>query len=151
MPEEDAMYTAEEGAGAFRNGERIGVSSTDRLERCSMSFDSGIRRSPELTIPALKELGARVFNVRMFGASTVLLTYLAEGRLDFAVEFADQPWDFAAGACLVHEAGGTITAPDGTTLGVSSRSYIASNGHIHDTVLRILAAIDVIGPHGKEH
>lgn len=149
MPEVDALYTAEVGAGAFLNGSRISVSATDELARCSMSFDSGIKRSPARTLAALAKLGPRVFNIRMFGASTVLLTYLARGSIDFAVEFADQPWDSAAGICLVREAGGTITEPDGAPLGPDSRSYLASNGRIHREVADILATIDS-APQGGE-
>ncbi|MBD3316891.1 MAG: inositol monophosphatase [Chitinivibrionales bacterium] len=142
MPETDCMYAAERGAGAFRNGRRIHVSSTKELARCSMSFDSGIRRAPRRTLDALARLAPRVFNIRMFGASTVLLTYLAEGRIDFAVEFDDQPWDFAAGVCMIREAGGVVTTPTGETPAMDSCGYIASNGHVHDQIAAILAGGD---------
>ncbi len=130
MPLEDQLYRAERGAGAYRGDTRIEVSRVDTIDRCSLCFDSSIRYDPDRITATLRRVGTRVFNLRMFGSSVRTLTYLAEGRVDAAVEFDDRPWDFAAGMALLQEAGGRVNALDGGRLSLEKRGYVASNGLI---------------------
>ena len=116
LPETDEMYRASKGRGAFCNDKAIHVSEKSKLSNCTLSYDSGMRRETDRKVAALHKLSTAAYNMRMFGASSVLLAYLADGRLDIAVEFDDKPWDFAAGACLVREAGGKFTAIDGSEM-----------------------------------
>ena len=110
MPKDDELYVSEKGSGAYKNGNRIRVSKTDNLKECSLSFDSSLRYQPDIMLKVLGELAMESFNVRMLGSSVRVLSYVAEGNLDYSVEFFDQPWDFAGGVCLIEEAGGKITA-----------------------------------------
>ncbi|MBD3241596.1 MAG: inositol monophosphatase, partial [Chitinivibrionales bacterium] len=139
MPLENELYRAEMGAGAFRNDTRIHVSGTDTIARCSLCFDSSIRYDPDRITAVLRRVGTRVFNLRMFGSSVRALTYLAEGRVDAAVEFDDRPWDFAAGMALLGEAGGQVHALDGGPLSLDKRGYVASNGLIHKELQAIVS------------
>ncbi len=141
MPIENALYVSEKGSGAFKNGKRIHVSDRDAIKECTLSYDSFIRGDPVLKPTVLGELGKKVFNVRMFGASTTLLTFLAEGRVDIAVEFDDKPWDLAAGASLIIEAGGAFTDFDGSPTTYRNERYIASNGLVHDEVCGIVKSL----------
>ena len=138
MPEDDTMYTSEKGSGAFKNGTPITVSDRKDIGTCTLSFDSSIRYNPDLKPKVLTALGKKVFNVRMFGASTTLLTLLAEGKIDISVEFNDKPWDFAAGASLILEAGGKFTDFRGKPATYKTKGYIASNGLVHDEVCNVL-------------
>lgn len=138
MPESDLIYTSELGSGAFKNDLPISVSDRSDITTCTMSFDSSIRYDPVLKPKVLTALGNKVFNVRMFGASTALLTLLAEGKIDISVEFDDKPWDFAAGASLITEAGGAFTDFKGHPATYKTKGYIASNGLVHNEVCDIV-------------
>ena len=74
----------------------------------------------------------------MFGSSARVLTYVAEGKLDFAVEFHDRPWDFAGGVCIIEEAGGKLTTLKAEPITHKSTGYIASNTIIHQEIERIV-------------
>ena len=138
MPAEHAVYAAEKGGGAFRNGARLAVSPVATLDRCSIGYDSTLRTEPDTVLGALRDLGGRVFNVRMFGSSVRNLTWLAAGKIDAIVEFDDKPWDFAGGVCLVREAGGAMTSLDNRELSIRGRGYVATNGAVHDELMRVL-------------
>ncbi len=141
MPEFSDLYTAELGQGAFKNGTQIFVSDRAEISLCTLSFDSSIRYNPILKPKVLEALGKKVFNVRMFGASTALLTLLAEGKIDISVEFDDKPWDFAAGASLLLEAGGEITDFAGNPATYKTKGYVASNGLVHEEVCETIQPI----------
>ena len=141
MPLDNALYVAEKGSGAFKNEERIHVSDRAEIGTCTLSYDSSIRYNPVLKPKVLAGLGKKVFNVRMFGASTTILTFLAEGKVDIAVEFDDKPWDFTAGVSLVTEAGGAFTDFDGKPATYKTERYVASNGLVHDEVCDVIGSV----------
>lgn len=138
MPKDKELYAAERGAGAFKNGKKISVSGAASLKECSISFDSSIRYTPEVMLSVLGDLAKEVFNIRMLGSSVRQLSYVAEGKLDFAVEFHDRPWDFAGGVCIIQEAGGHMTSLKGKPLDYKTIGYIASNTAIHQQVQDIV-------------
>lgn len=138
IPKEDELYIGEKGGGAYKNEKKIKVSSNDKLKDCSIAFDSSIRYSPEVMLKVLGDLANEVFNVRMLGSSARHLSYLAEGVLDFVVEFHDRPWDFAGGVCIIEEAGGKLSNLKGGPLFYKDIGYIASNTLVYDKVRRIV-------------
>lgn len=140
MPMDDELYVAEKNNGAYKNNSKISVSSSSNLKECSISFDSSIRYSPAVMLKTLDKLASQVFNVRMFGSSARHLSYVAEGKLDFCVEFHDRPWDFAGGVCIIEEAGGRLSTLKGEALTYKSIGYIASNGLLHDKVQEIVTS-----------
>ncbi|HUI72274.1 MAG TPA: inositol monophosphatase [Spirochaetia bacterium] len=142
MPETDELYVAERGSGAFRNDTRIHVSQRSTLSSCAMSFDSELRLETERKLRVLGELCPRIFNIRLIGSSARNLSHIAEGSLDGVIEFSDKVWDFAAGAVIVTEAGGRITSFAGAGLGLSDTAYVASNGLIHDSLLKIIESTE---------
>lgn len=138
MPRGNELYVGEKGNGAYKNNRRIKVSSYDQLKDCSIAFDSSIRYSPKVMLKVLGDLAGKVFNLRMLGSSARHLSYLAEGRLDFVVEFHDRPWDFAGGVCIIEEAGGKLSSLKGGPLTYKNIGYIASNSFIHGAVEKIV-------------
>jgi myo-inositol-1(or 4)-monophosphatase len=92
-------------------------------------------------LKALGELAHESFNIRMFGSSVRILSYVAEGKLDASVEFHDMPWDFAGSVAIIEEAGGKLSNLKGERLSYRSVGYIASNKLIHDKILRIIRRI----------
>ncbi len=140
IPETGDMYSAERGAGAWRNGERIRVSSRAALSTCCIGFDSEVGRDTQRKLRVLAALAPRVFNVRMLGSSARTLSQIAEGGLDGVLEFSDHLWDFAAGVVLVEEAGGRVTGFTGAPVSMTDTAYIATNAHIHEALMGIGAS-----------
>jgi myo-inositol-1(or 4)-monophosphatase len=138
MPVDKELYVAETGNGAFKNGVIMKVSAHQDLKECSVSYDSGIRYHPGALLPILGEIADRSFNVRMFGSSARALSYVAEGKIDAAIEFEDQPWDCAAGICLIEQAGGKFTDLTGGRMAHTAIGYVATNGAVHKPVLDIV-------------
>ncbi|MFW5774750.1 MAG: inositol monophosphatase family protein [Chitinivibrionales bacterium] len=138
LPQEKLLFSAEKGSGCYRNDEKVSVSKRGELSRCTLSYDSGISSEPEKKAGLLQKLAPEFFNIRMFGASSILLARLAEGVIDVAIEFDDELWDYAAGVTLVQEAGGIFTSQTGERITDTTRGYVASNGTVHETVLELL-------------
>ena len=77
--------------------------------------------------------------VRMTGAAVADLVALASGVADVVWEDEYQPWDYAAGALLVEEAGGRVSTIDGWPLPGTPTSFLGTNGRLHDELVRFLA------------
>ena len=75
----------------------------------------------------------------MTGSAANDLLSVASGACDVYWEDELQPWDWGAGALLVEEAGGRVTDRDGGPLGTGAAPFLASNGHLHDAMVRFLA------------
>lgn len=138
MPKDKELYVAEKGKGAYKNNKQIKVSDVANLKQCSVSFDSSVRYNPEKLLSALDRVSRNVFNIRMLGSSARLLTYVAEGKLDVAVEFHDKPWDYAAGVCIIQEAGGVFTNLDGGKMSLEDVGYVAANKSVHKKILDLV-------------
>ncbi len=138
MPVSDELYVGEKGGGAYKNGKKINVSGETDLAACSVSFDSSIRYAPEKTSRILRVVSEKVFNIRMLGSSARLLTYVAEGKLDAAIEFHDRPWDFAGAVAIIKEAGGEFTDLQGQYPTPKTIGYIASNPSVYNEIFHLV-------------
>lgn len=136
------LFTAERGTGAFLNHHRIHVSTTARLSNslASTGFPSR-KRHHNINIHFYYQLAMASHGVRRTGSAALDLAFVAAGRLDFYWEFGLKPWDMAAGALLVQEAGGRISDMKGGALSMASDSILADNGALHDEVLSAFADI----------
>jgi myo-inositol-1(or 4)-monophosphatase len=142
LPHENSLYAAEKGSGTFKNSRRVVVSPKADLAHCTLSYDSCFRDDPgSVKVKGLSYFAHKVFNLRMLGSSAVILSFLAEGKIDCAIEFDDKLWDFAAGVSLITEAGGRFTDFNGTAATDSTNQYVASNGIIHDAALSELRKV----------
>ena len=137
MPQEDGLYLAQRGKGAFRNGRRISVSQR-KIREATMIFDSSIRYQKNRMLKDLGRLIDEVFNVRMFGSTVRGLVDIAEGKAEVEIEYNDKLWDFAAGLLLVEEAGGRVSDLAGRRWSIKTKGYIASNRKIYTKVLRLM-------------
>jgi myo-inositol-1(or 4)-monophosphatase len=135
-PTRDEMFVAEQGRGAFLNGERIRVSSTSRLAECLVGtgFPSHKRhKSPNIYF--YHQITLRTHGVRRAGSAALDLCNVACGRFDGFWEFNLNPWDTAAGVLIVQEAGGRVTNFAGGPFELDSRETLASNGLVHDALV----------------
>ncbi|HSB68867.1 MAG TPA: inositol monophosphatase family protein [Candidatus Methylomirabilis sp.] len=138
LPSSGELFVAERGRGAFLNGRRLHVSRTTRLRDAVIALwhdDTvwGNRRLRE----RIAALALQVRSVRIFGAG-FSLACVAAGRLDAYWEQSAKPWDIAAGALLVQEAGGRVTAGTGHPFDVERNTILASNGRIHRRLVGLL-------------
>jgi myo-inositol-1(or 4)-monophosphatase len=136
-PTRDELFSAEPGRGAQLNGETIHVSKTAVLEESLLGtgFPSH-KRHKNPNIYFYHQLTLHTHGVRRAGSAALDLCNVACGRYDGFWEFNLNPWDTAAGVLIVEEAGGTVTRFDGSPFELDSRETVASNGLIHDAVLR---------------
>ncbi len=139
-PNRDECFVAERGRGARLNGAPLRVSASDSLNESLLStgFGSNIRQAPGNNRAEHAALLLRCHGVRETGSAVLNLAAVAAGRLDAYWELRLGTWDVAAGMLLVEEAGGRVTDPAGNPVDLAAASVVASNGLIHDEILRVL-------------
>jgi myo-inositol-1(or 4)-monophosphatase len=139
-PTRRELFTAERGQGAWLNGQPLTVSSTRTLIDSLLvtGFHYGIQRDPEELVSLFREFITRSRAVRRLGSAALDLCYVAAGRFDGYWESKIQPWDVAAGALIVDEAGGRVSTISGGLFRSRAGSVLASNGHIHDLMLETI-------------
>jgi myo-inositol-1(or 4)-monophosphatase len=76
--------------------------------------------------------------VRRLGSAAIDMAYVAAGRLDGFWEVKLNPWDVSAGALLVEEAGGRVSALAGAPFDSRTGEVVASNGRIHDEMVEVI-------------
>jgi myo-inositol-1(or 4)-monophosphatase len=137
------IFFAAKGKGAFL--ERIG-GKTERLRisgRSSMSSALIVQGTSEMQdtrrVKVRTALCKASAGIRCIGSTALSLAYVAAGRYDAYIETEVKPWDFAAGALLVREAGGQISGLDGTPQTMLKRQdVLASNRSLHPACVEIL-------------
>ncbi len=129
-PYSDEMFTAIRGQGAYLNGKPIRVSS-ELLENGIVLFGTApyyedlSRRSFEMAFDYFK----KALDVRRSGSAAFDLCSIAAGRAELFFELSLSPWDYAAGALIVEEAGGKVTTIEGKPLSLDRGcSVLATNG-----------------------
>ena len=135
------LFIGLRGRGAFLNGRRLHASKTARLAGSLLStgFSSRFRTHPQSYLRWFTQLESRSHAVRRMGSSALSLAYVAAGRLDGFYERDLWPWDIAAGVVLVQEANGRVSDFAGRNLRLDDGRLVATNGHIHQELLRVLA------------
>jgi myo-inositol-1(or 4)-monophosphatase len=135
-PTRDELFTAEKGSGALLNGKPIHVSNAAQLKECLLAtgFPSH-KRHKNPNIFFYHQITLKTHGVRRAGSAALDLCNVACGRFDGFWEFNLNPWDTAAGALIVEEAGGRLTRFDGSPFELNSRETLASNGLLHDALV----------------
>lgn len=134
------LFYARKGQGAYFNGKMIRVSKIGVLKQALLStgFPYDLHTSKNNNIDNFISFIYEAQAIRRDGSAALNLCYLACGRFDGFWEIKLQPWDIAAGSLIVEEAGGVLTDFQGGRFTIHSDEIIASNGLIHDDMLRIL-------------
>ena len=141
-PTRRELFTAERGEGAFLNGVRLQVSSTDQLIDSLLvtGFPYDVHKQAGDLVALFGAFLGRARAVRRLGSAALDLCYVAAGRFDGFWEQHLKPWDVAAGALIVTEAGGRVTGMDGSAFDPVAAHLIASNGLVHDALLDVIGA-----------
>lgn len=137
-------FAARRGAGATRDGVPIAVSTTTDLGAAMLAtgFAYGgpaVARNLE----AFARVVPRARAVRRPGAAALDLCHVACGRFDGFWELDLKPWDVAAAALVVREAGGTVTDERGAPYRWGADGMVATNGRLHARLLDLLGWSDL--------
>ncbi len=136
----DEYFEASKGVGSYLNNEPIRVSKTRQLADSLLAtgFPYDIYERPEEVMELFQKMVVRTQGVRRPGSATLDLCYVAAGRLDGFWEKGLKPWDTAAGALIVREAGGILTTFKGSPYSPYLKSVVAANPLIHKEMIEVI-------------
>ena len=143
-PSRRELFTATRGGGAFLNGAPLSVSTAGELIDALLvtGFSYGVHERRRSLVNLFEAFLGEAQAVRRLGSAALDLCYVAAGRFEGFWEQHLKPWDTAAGALLVTEAGGRVTGLDGRAFDARHGHLVASNGVVHDAMLRVIADWD---------
>jgi myo-inositol-1(or 4)-monophosphatase len=133
-------YEAVRGMGASLNGRPISVSRIATLQDSLLAtgFPYDVHEHPDRVLLNFRSMITRAQGIRRPGAAALDLCFVAAGILDGFWEEGLKPWDSAAGAIILEEAGGKLTTYDGLPFSPYEETIVASNSLIHDSMLAAL-------------
>jgi myo-inositol-1(or 4)-monophosphatase len=141
-PTRRELFTAERGQGARLNGAPIRVTQAetvlDSLLVTGFPYTIHESETGEELVALFGHFLGRSRAVRRLGSAALDLCYVAAGRLEGFYEATLKPWDSCGGALIVEEAGGRVTDWQGTPFQSRLPQVLATNGRIHDEMLRLL-------------
>lgn len=139
-PNRNELFTASKGAGAFLNERRIRVSRRTRLGEALIGTGFPYREFDkiDLYLSIFKELAEKTAGQRRPGAASLDLAYVACGRYDGFWEFGLAPWDMAAGALLISEAGGLVSDLRGEANYLETGNLIAGTPKVFAPLLKLI-------------
>jgi myo-inositol-1(or 4)-monophosphatase len=139
------LFYVDRGQGAFLRAhgtdEALGVSEIATVDEAVVA--TGLPYDIRDTGTNVANIGRLVRvarEVRILGAAALHLAYVAAGRIEAFWEPALSPWDVAAGALMVEEAGGRISHMNGSPFRVDCRDVLATNGRVHEEMVGLLAS-----------
>ncbi len=138
------MFHAVKGGGAYLNGAPISVSGRD-MAHAFVAFGTSPYFKDTLAEKSFRlgyEFYMHASDIRRAGTAAIDLAYIAAGRNDIFIEYTLYPWDAAAGALLITEAGGKITDFAGNPIDFSGRSpVLAATAKLYEESLKIIASL----------
>lgn len=139
-PVTSELYSAKRNQGAKLNGKTIKVSKIKKLKDSLLvtgfPYDKTARKLSNFK--NFERLTLLSHGVRRDGAAALDLCYVASGKLDGFWELKLSPWDVASGVLILEEAGGKVTAFHGKKFDLYGKEIVATNGLIHDEIIKYL-------------
>jgi len=141
-PVREELFVAQRGTGAAVNGKAMRASRTPALLGSIGATGFPVKRlfADDDNHREFCRMNLLTQGVRRLGSAGLDLAYVASGRMEFFWEYKLNPWDVAAGALMVEEAGGKVTRTDGTAFHTSEGTILATNGKIHAATVKALAS-----------
>jgi len=141
-PNRNELFTASKGAGAFLNDRRIRVSRRTKLGEALIGTGFPYRAFEHLDayLEIFKELAQKTAGLRRPGAASLDLAYVACGRYDAFWEFGLAPWDMAAGALIVAEAGGLVSDLNGEANYLDTGNIVAGTPKVFSPLLQLITS-----------
>jgi myo-inositol-1(or 4)-monophosphatase len=141
-PTRNEMYTAERGAGAYVNDQRMQVSPIENLSESLVATGfPPFANNHDLNVQFYFRFTELSHGIRRAGSAALDLCWVAAGRFEGFWELKLNPWDKAAGTLVVTEAGGRISDVRGGDFNLLGDDVFASNGLVHGQMLEVFAAI----------
>ena len=139
-PLREELFTASRGDGAFLNERRIRVTARKGLDGALLGTGIPFRdlRHIDAYLAMMKDLVQDTAGIRRPGSAALDFAYVAAGRLDGFWELGLSPWDFAAGALLVKEAGGVVTDLAGGESYLDTGNVVAGGIKLHQSMLKAI-------------
>jgi len=137
FPALDETFVAGKGKGAFINGKKIEVSKADDLRGQMFCSDGILRKKLKGILSDIEKFCAAGCRLRVYGSSPYSFIRVALGQALIATNRLAKPWDIAAPALIVEEAGGKVTDEKGNPWSIDSENLIATNGLVHKQALKI--------------
>jgi myo-inositol-1(or 4)-monophosphatase len=142
-PASGELFAASRGGGAMLNGTPIAVSTIERPEAALAGCGMTGHRFKGRRVAAGQAFARLTQGCRTTGAGALDLCYVACGRLELFCGPSLAPWDIAAAALIVSEAGGKVTDFDGQPHQLERRDILASNGLMHRFALAVARGEEV--------
>ena len=140
----DECFYAWKGGGAYLNGRAIFTSENTLMEKAfvGIGLPYNYKKYKPVAEHVISHLYGGCMGIRITGSAAANMCYVAAGRYDLWFEAYIKPWDFAAGALLVTEAGGIVSGFDNNPDFMASHHIIASSNHtLHKNVLEMLSGL----------
>jgi myo-inositol-1(or 4)-monophosphatase len=139
------LFTAEAGAGAFRNGAQVRVPACAGFEGAAFATGFPFRQRAKIDVylKIFREVFLNARSIRRAGSAALDLAYVAAGIFDGFFEFGLAPWDTAAGALLIAEAGGLVTDFDGGLSWRTRGNVLAGTPGVHAALRRLVEGLGV--------
>jgi len=127
-PMRDELFSASRGSGAHLNNTRIRVSARTSLDSAIVATAFPFRQRGMMSVYTgiFSDIFRKIEDIRRNGAAALDLAWVAAGRMDAYFEIGLKPWDVAAGALIVREAGGVVTDFEGNDAVEESHSILAA-------------------------
>lgn len=137
QPEIDELFTAQNTSGAFLNNYKISVSNENQLKKSLVAtgFPYNLSENSAKTINQFSNILLNSQGVRRAGSAALDLCAVACGRFEGFWEVGLAPWDTAAGAIILKEAGGQISTLENKPYFPENHTILATNGLIHNKML----------------
>ena len=137
-PMRNEFFTAEKENGSFLNSLPIRVSGVDTMGRSLITTGFPFRKREfiDTYLRIFKGIFLKVSDLRRAGSAAIDLSYVACGRCEGFFEFGLSPWDMAAGALIIKEAGGIISDFGGGEDYLKTGNIVAGNPSIHRSLLQ---------------
>lgn len=134
------MYHCTKNGGAYKNGQPIHVSKNEDISTCMLGTGFAYIRGELLDeqLAIFKRFTHLTHGLRRFGAAALDMCCVACGIYDGFYEKTLSPWDVAAGSLLIKEAGGKLSSYTGDEFSIYSKNIVASNGLIHNDMVKII-------------
>jgi myo-inositol-1(or 4)-monophosphatase len=141
VPMMNELFHAQKNHGAFLNGTRIHVSKSQGIDDAvlAVGIPFGGKPRQEYFLREMRRLMPQVAGIRRLGAGAIDSAWVAAGRFDAYWEQSVAPWDMAAGALLISEAGGVVSDTAGRPLDIRGGTFLGCTPAIHETLLEALA------------
>ncbi|SER21778.1 myo-inositol-1(or 4)-monophosphatase [Nitrosomonas sp. Nm51] len=139
-PNNNELFTASRGGGAYLNNQRLRVSKRSHMEDCLIGTGIPFRdlTHVEAYLKIFKDVIPRVAGIRRPGSASLDLSYVAAGRYDGFWEIGLAPWDMAAGCLLIQEAGGLVGDLEGNDSYLESGQILAGNPKVFAQLLKTI-------------